>query len=206
MKKEFDIQALWRLTQPFTAPPFLPVPGFDAVKDAILNKDADPYELVSQERIDGRRIPTFVRPSFAPVKFKHKLFSQAYETDTIELPFEPLVTAKRRKVRVLTYPAGSEVKGSVKETAYMSDWEIRLEGMCVSEDQKTYPAEQVELLNYLMNFKPEKIEMQSRITAILGIERIVIDDVQFLPKAGFPGVQRYRMDLKSDFDFTLIKQ
>jgi hypothetical protein len=124
------------------------------------------------------------------------LFMPVWLND-VELP-NPIISVQLQKRIVSTPVAGR--KGTVKELISTEDYRIKLKGIAIAD---TYPTDAVEQLIRL--FEIEKpVNINNDITAILGITKCVIENLQLGEIAGKQNIQTYEMDLISDDDFTAI--
>lgn len=119
------------------------------------------------------------------------------------LPNEPTVLIQGRKRIVQTALTGSTRKGSVKELISTEDYQVTIRGIALNYDSmKVYPEDIVKDLNdlYLRN---ESLVIESALTNLLGIYRLVIEQITFPEMIGIQHAQAYELKCMSDEDFIL---
>lgn len=121
----------------------------------------------------------------------------------VVLPNEPTLYLSKRKRIVKTTLVGSRRRGSVKELISSEDWEIEIRGICVNtESLEFYPEDQVAAINEL-DAREEALEIECALTSLLGIYRIVIEQIRFPEMIGMQHAQAYELKCVSDEDFIL---
>lgn len=141
---------------------------------------------------------------FFPLSFKRESEEQYYL-----LPWEPMISITARNIISKRYVAksGSKLIGSIKERMATDDYEIIITGAFYGEKligayPETYPREDMERLrDYLLT--PERLQVKSEPLQILGINYIVIEEVNF-PFTKGENVQAYEIRAVSDFDWDLV--
>lgn len=119
------------------------------------------------------------------------------------LPYEPTISFSKRKRIVETGLVGSRRKGTVKELISSEDWEITIRGIALNSESKLYyPEDQVAKLNDL-DKREEALEINSALTSLLGIYRIVIKQFRLPEMIGVQHAQAYEFQCVSDEDFIL---
>ncbi len=120
------------------------------------------------------------------------------------LPNEPTITINSKKNIIETALAGSTRRGTVKELISIGDWEITIRGIALNTNStKVYPEDMVHRLNYTYG-RNEAIEIESALTNLLGIYRVVIKSVNFPEMTGIQHAQAYEFQCVSDEDFDLV--
>jgi hypothetical protein len=115
-----------------------------------------------------------------------------------------MITGK--KTIVETALAGSFKRGTVKELISIDDYEITIRGIAVNSESKlTYPEDQVKAIHdlYLLN---ESHFIESGLTSLLGIDKLVIKEITFPEMIGVQHAQAYELKCVSDEDFELVIQ
>lgn len=175
--------------------PFLPIRNEVVVRDAERFEPMDAYNgptPISQEN------------QFFPFSFK-----KASEANWYLLPWEPMINIEGRTVLAKRYVAknGKNNIGSIKERWSADDFDITITGTLFGMRERgtvaeTYPREDMERLrDYLLS--AEALEVQCEPLQILGINRIVIESMNF-PFTKGENVQAYEIKALSDFDFQLL--
>jgi len=125
------------------------------------------------------------------------------EIDGKRLPNEPLVTVTSRKIIEETVLVGSEHRGTVKEFISAGDFQIKIEGICIDTNSRSYPKDQVELINSIVS-QNKALDFYSDITEIFEVHRVVINDFGFGNMKGKPNSQSYFISCTSDMDFYAV--
>ncbi len=119
------------------------------------------------------------------------------------LPNEPSLSLYMPKNVVKTSLAGSQRKGTVKELIGIDDYQITIRGLCINLQSKlVYPEDQVKLIRDLAEQK-ESLVIESALTNLLGVYRLVIESVSFPEMIGIQHAQAYELRCLSDEDFEL---
>jgi hypothetical protein len=132
------------------------------------------------------------RPYFLPVRLGGVL-----------LPNEPVMIIRGRKHIVETDLVGSKRRGSVKELIRLDDYDVTIRGIAIqTANTRDYPEDQVKALHdlYLRN---EALSVESGLTELLGIYRLVVREIGFPELRGFQHAQAYELLCRSDEDFIL---
>lgn len=126
----------------------------------------------------------------------------SYKGETFILPNEPLVSIGLTKTIVKTATVGTKRKGTVKEYVTTEDYTVSITGVCFDKDNlELYPANQVALLNNLMEIN-DALEVETNpFLELFGIRKLVFEDIKFAEMAGNSGVQSYQISAISDADF-----
>lgn len=143
---------------------------------------------------------------FFPFSFKKETEENYYL-----LPWEPLINISVRNIVAKRYVAksGSKFIGTIKERFATDDFEITITGAfygqsMVGKYPDTYPREDMERLrDYLLT--PKRLQVKSEPLQILGINYLVIEEVNF-PFTKGENVQAYEIKAVSDFDWSLFYQ
>jgi len=125
----------------------------------------------------------------------------SYQGQKFTFPNEPLVSLSQSKTIVETATVNRGRKGTVKELINTNDYQISFRGICFSEDMESYPADQVSILNQMMEIEyPLEVE-NNLFFELFQIRKIVLKDIQFDEMAGQQGLQSYVITAISDQDF-----
>jgi hypothetical protein len=126
--------------------------------------------------------------------------------DGWQLPNEPILEATLKKTIVSTALTGNTRKGTVKELINTEDYELKIKGVIINLESSTeYPSADVEHLKELVEIN-KSITIQSAITDILAIKKVVIQSFKLLPMVGVQHAQAYEISMLSDEDFILIQE
>lgn len=128
--------------------------------------------------------------------------SLSYKGEKFTLPNEPLISIGLTKTIVKTGTVGTKRKGTVKEYITTEDYTLSITGVCFDEDNpELYPADQVALLNEVMDIN-EALDVESNpFLELFGIRKLVFEDIKFAEMVGAPGAQSYQINAISDTDF-----
>ena len=98
---------------------------------------------------------------------------------------------------------GQTRKGTVKELISVDDYEITIRGVALNyASKKIYPEDAVKKLHDLF-LRNEALEVECAITALLGIQRLVIKEFSLPDMPGVQHAQAYEFQCVSDEDFDL---
>lgn len=136
-------------------------------------------------------------------------FKKANEENYWLLPWEPLINIEAKNIITKRYiaKAGKNHIGSIKERWATDDYQITITGAFIGDKMRgiaaqTYPRQDMERLrDYLLT--PEALEVKCELLQILGINRIVIESVNF-PFTKGENVQAYEIKAMSDFPYQLL--
>jgi hypothetical protein len=146
--------------------------------------------LSVREQVGGRLYDG--RPMFMPVSL-----------GGILLQHEPTIFLSKRKIVTETSLVGSKRKGSVKELIRSDDWELTIRGIAVNtKSTQFYPEDQVQTLSLLDSIEGS-IEIESALTNLLGIYRVVIYRITLPEMVGIQHAQAYELFCVQDEDFIL---
>lgn len=125
----------------------------------------------------------------------------------IQLPNEPLVTITGSKKIVRTSLTGAnregtvQRRGSVKELINVDDYQIKIVGRIVNEnDPDRYPEEILAKIRTIYEAR-RALVIESKLTQIFNISRIAISKLSLPGEAGMLNSQRYEITGFSDEDF-----
>jgi Domain of unknown function (DUF6046) len=119
------------------------------------------------------------------------------------MPNEPSVEIVAKKTIVETTLAGTGRRGTVKEMISIGDYDIVIRGVALNfQSKKIYPETIVKKLHDLF-LRNEALKIDCAITALLGIERIVIKEFKLPDMIGVQHAQAYEFVCVSDEDFEL---
>ncbi|MCA0234953.1 MAG: DUF6046 domain-containing protein [Bacteroidetes bacterium] len=119
------------------------------------------------------------------------------------LPNEPSIIVSSRKNIVETALAGSSRRGTVKELISVEDWSVTIRGVVINYDSVlVYPEDEVKALRDLYNLN-EALDVESALTNLLGIYRLVIKEFLLPEMIGIQHAQAYQFICTSDEDFIL---
>ena len=152
-------------------------------------------------------------PILMPVKFGKANWKQlqsgalkSYHTPEFIFPAVTLIDFHRIKKIVETEIAGRD--GSVTEIIGNGDWIMRIRGLLINEvDFKTKPTDQIRSLSEIAA-APVAIPIYNEMCEWLGIYDVVIKDIDFPAIEGYPSVQPFSMDCKSELpvEFNLLNK
>ncbi len=148
--------------------------------------------------------PLLESNQFFPLSFK-----KASDKNYWLLPWEPLINIEAKNIITKRYVAkgGKNHIGSIKERWSTDDYQITITGAFIGDKMRgiaaqTYPRKDMEKLkDYLLT--PEALEVKCELLQILGINRIVIESVNF-PFTKGENVQAYEIKAVSDFPYQLL--
>lgn len=122
----------------------------------------------------------------------------------ILLPNEPSISFTKTKNIVKTKLVGSKRAGTVKELISDGDWNITIRGIALNfASRKFYPEDQVKAIRDL-DARQEALDVECALTSLLGIYRLVIEEISFPEMIGVPHAQAYELKCTSDQEFNLI--
>lgn len=148
-----------------------------------------------------------------PLLEDHQFFPLSFKKASDEnywlLPWEPLINIEAKNTIAKRYiaKAGKNHIGSIKERWATDDYQITITGAFIGDKMRgiaaqTYPREDMERLrDYLLT--PEALQVKCELLQILGINRIVIESVNF-PFTKGENVQAYEIKAVSDFPYQLL--
>lgn len=175
--------------------PFLPIQNQGIIRE----EDSQEFEnaWVNDPQLPEDR-------QFFPFSFKKESEEQFYT-----LPWEPLISINARNniAKRTVAKAGSQFIGTIKERFSTDDFEITITGAFYGNQlkgtsQETYPRKDMERLrDYLLT--PERLEVNSEPLETLGINFIVIEEMNF-PFTKGENVQAYEIRAVSDFNWDLL--
>ena len=119
------------------------------------------------------------------------------------LPNEPSVTIVGQKTIVETALAGSTRRGTVKELISVDDYQVTIRGIALNYASKlVYPEDEVKAIRDLYE-KNQSLVVESALTNLFGIYRLVIKSASFPEMVGIQHAQAYELVCVSDEDFEL---
>lgn len=119
------------------------------------------------------------------------------------LPNEPSIIIVGSKNIKTTELAGSSRPGTVKELIAIGDYQITIRGLAINyASKRVYPEEVVKELHDLFT-RNESLAVESALTNLFGIYRLVIQSVTFPEMIGIQHAQAYEFQCISDTDFVL---
>lgn len=148
-----------------------------------------------------------------PLLEDHQFFPLSFKKASDEnywlLPWEPLINIEAKNIIAKRYiaKAGKNHIGSIKERWATDDYQITITGAFIGDKMRgiaaqTYPREDMERLrDYLLT--SEALQVKCELLQILGINRIVIESVNF-PFTKGENVQAYEIKAVSDFPYQLL--
>lgn len=159
--------------------------------DAISADDQEGTEFVNMRNTLRASLPTG-QPIFMPVRLGGVL-----------MPNEPTLSIVGQKTIVETALTGSTRRGTVKELISVDDYQVAIRGICINYASKlVYPEDEVKALRDLFE-KNESLLVESALTNLFGIYRLVIKSVRFPEMVGVQHAQAYELTCVSDEDFEL---
>lgn len=152
----------------------------------------------SSKRAAGNSV--FGNAYFMPVSFVNVGSKKAI----INLPNEPIITARLTKHIVKTAVAGSGSKSSVKELTGFEDVKISIEGIAINEtNTEQWPEAELSDLRTLYEQRTS-LNIRCALLKSLGISKVAIEELDIKPIAGHQGSFQYSMSLVSDEDYAYI--
>ena len=117
------------------------------------------------------------------------------------LPFSTMVDFDREKITSES-PASTSI-GTVKETYSIGDWNVRIRGLILSEEQGKFNQRAIE---DLLRFEElvDVIGVQGTMFNLLDIKKILIKRISLPKTEGMPNVQPFTISAKSDIPLELI--
>jgi len=156
-----------------------------------VSQEDEGSEFVTVRNALGSNLPDG-RALFMPVKIGEVL-----------LPNEPTVRFSSRKKIVETVLTGSKRKGTIKEQIMYEGYQIVIRGIALNFDSvNVYPEDIVRGINDLFNIDGS-LQIESALTNLFGIYRIVIKEINFPEMIGVQHAQAYELVCISDEDFIL---
>jgi hypothetical protein len=138
------------------------------------------------------------QPLFMPVGFD-------VDGELVLLPNEPTLQVSVKKIVVKTQLVGSKRDGMVKELISLDDYEIVLRGIAISTtSKKVFPEDDIYKIHELF-LKNKSVSIISGLTALLGINKVVIESFDLPTMIGIQHAQAYELKMVSDADFQLEK-
>ena len=136
------------------------------------------------------------QPLFMPVAFD-------VEGEILLLPNEPTLQISVKKVIIKTQLAGSKREGTVKELISIDDYELTLRGIALNSTQKrVYPEDDIYKIHELFR-KNKSVGIKCGLTALLGIDKVVIESFDLPTMVGVQHAQAYELKMVSDADWIL---
>jgi hypothetical protein len=171
----------------------------------VLPKGIDHQQYDDLTSIDETEVGEFVnvRDSLKSSFLGQSLFMPVRLRD-YQLPNEPTVLITGKKNIVKTALAGNTQSGTVKELISVEDYDIVIRGIAINTDSKfTYPEDQIKAIHelFLLN---EAHFIDCGLTALLGIDKLVIEEITFPEMIGIQHAQAYELKCVSDNDFELV--
>jgi len=161
-------------------------------EDLPASSDDEGTEFVNMRNSLSANNPITGAPFFMPIRLGGVL-----------LPNEPSIIIIAKKNILETALVGSTRRGTVKELIAVEDYEITIRGIAINYESKlVYPEDQVKALHDLF-LRNEALEIQSALTNLFGIYRLVIKQATFPEMTGIQHAQAYEFGCVSDEDFIL---
>jgi hypothetical protein len=136
------------------------------------------------------------QPLFMPVGFD-------VDGELVLLPNEPTLQVSVKKIVVKTQLVGSKRDGTVKELISLDDYEIVLRGIAISTtSKKVFPEDDIFKIHELF-LKNKSVSIISGLTALLGINKVVIESFDLPTMIGIQHAQAYELKMVSDADWFL---
>jgi len=143
------------------------------------------------------KISALGTPIVSNVSFKAGSYTagnQSVSFDGIDLD-SVLININQSKNVVTTEVQGRS--GTIKEYISKGDYVISINGFLVSDDNDSYPAEQLRTLNEILN-APISLDFTSEFLDKFGSFDLVITDFSFPQEAGFRNRQAFSINALSD--------
>ena len=128
--------------------------------------------------------------------------------DGWQLPNEPTISIRGGKRVVETEinrldPATNKIeKKNVLEEISLGNYQLRLQGVIISEEYDRYPFEDMNQLRSIIE-KPGAVSMDNELASIFNITKVAILDFDFFEVKGYAGQQAYSLLMLSDYDLSL---
>ncbi|WP_035560948.1 DUF6046 domain-containing protein [Hymenobacter sp. IS2118] len=106
-------------------------------------------------------------------------------------------TAEFRQAKNLTKSSPSGSVGTVKEMWSLEDWDITIRGLILHRLPNVFPEEQVRALLEWSRLA-DSIRVSGEMFGLLGIDRLVIENLNLGKVAGMPNVVPFQMQCSSD--------
>jgi len=200
---KFDITSLYQ--QAFGTNRGKPFDVSKVYKDEFREgSEFDGLETLAQIDQEGTEFVNIRETLKARTPLGHLIF-MPMEIGGVLLPNEPTIMIAGKKKIEKTGLVGSKRRGSVKELIRIDDYSITIRGIALNyNSKKVYPEDIVKQLNDL-HLRREALSIKCALTSLLGIYRLVIDDVRFTEMIGVQHAQAYEFLCTSDEDFILTK-
>lgn len=179
MAEKFNIQQLFFDVFGIAMNPKVDVPQ-TADRKRMSNLD-EPYYAKQANKFGGREW-------FLPVK-----------VGVVQLPL-PLITVDA--AREIVKRKMKAVDGDLKTNLGKRDYTITVRGMCVGENG-AWPEEEVTRLYELEDYGIA-MPISNVVTAIFGIEKVVVDRLRIFETKGYKGIVPYQIEMTSDKEHSLI--
>lgn len=161
-------------------------------EDLPVSADDEGTEFVNMRNSLSANNPATGVPFFMPIQLGGVL-----------LPNEPSIIIVAKKNILETALVGSTRRGTVKELIAVEDYDITIRGIAINYQSKlVYPEDQVKSLHDLF-LRNEALEIQSALTNLFGVYRLVIKEATFPEMTGIQHAQAYEFKCVSDEDFIL---
>jgi hypothetical protein len=194
----FDISTLFQ--QAFGVGRGTPYDGEQAEVPAITT--ADGYQAPSVNDEEGTEFVELRSSIKATTPYGQQIFMPV-QLGGVLLPNEPTLNIQLVKRIVKTSLTGSTRKGTVKELIGRDDDIVTIRGIALNyASTKVYPEDIVKSLKDLAE-RNESLPIDSALTNLLGISRLVIERVTFPEMVGVQNAQAYELQCISDEDFDL---
>jgi len=118
---------------------------------------------------------------------------------------EPLVSISGQKKIITTAISGSKRRGSVKEIITIEDYEVRIRGFIINDnDPDEYPQREVRQFRELYEIN-QAVSVDCLLLSLFNITQIVLKSFDMPEMEGYPGMQAYSISAISDepFEFDL---
>lgn len=194
----FDISSLF--TQAFGIGRGKPYDGSKATVPGITQVDG--YEAPTVDDEEGTEFVNMRDVVKASTPYGHSIF-MPIRLGGVLLPNEPTVNVQMVNRIVKTSLTGSTRKGTVKELIGRDDDILTIRGICLNYGSvSVYPEDLVKAIRDLV-VRKESLLIESALTTLLGIERVVIERCTFPEMMGVQHAQAYELQCVSDESFDL---
>ena len=171
----------------------------------IPNKESTGEEIKTTPPI-AQKMQAFARVIFPAGSYK--IGDAEYQYEQVILPQSTFIDMRRSKSMVESEVAGK--RGKIREIIYTDDWNITLRGVittgCMDEPPQTnpykYPHQEVMRVKNLFEVDKD-VEIIGDLFTTLGIQRVVIKDIDLPSEDTFPCLQPFTITCMSDTPYEL---
>jgi hypothetical protein len=146
------------------------------------------------------------QPLFMPIALEIPPPTTGGTPELVLLPNEPTIQINVAKIVVKTQMVGAVIGGTVKEFITLDDYQITIRGIALNTKQKkVYPEDDIYKIHELF-LKHEAVSIKCGLTALLGINKVVIESFDLPSMIGVQHAQAYELKMISDRDWILTEE